>query len=211
MFNFLVTAEGGLTTAGYAVSVIAVLILIILVAVLLQKNTSALKFTTQQLVTCAVALALAYVTSYIKIFKLPFGGSVTLFSMLFIVLIGYWYGIKVGILTGLVYGIFQFLQEPYVLSFFQVCCDYILAFGAMGLSGLFTKSLGGYLYWMDYMPDNFPKSLTALYPIIYNYSYILLEGVLTIVVISIPAVSRALGRMRIMATGGNRQSAATEK
>ena len=220
MFNFLVTAEGGLTTAGYAVSVIAVLILIILVAVLLQKNTSALKFTTQQLVTCAVALALAYVTSYIKIFKLPFGGSVTLFSMLFIVL------------TGLVYGIFQFLQEPYVLSFFQVCCDYILAFGAMGLSGLFTKSrkhgllkayilailargafhaLGGYLYWMDYMPDNFPKSLTALYPIIYNYSYILLEGVLTIVVISIPAVSRALGRMRIMATGGNRQSAATEK
>ena len=82
MFNFLVTAEGGLTTAGYAVSVIAVLILIILVAVLLQKNTSALKFTTHQLVTCAVALALAYVTSYIKIFKLPFGGSVTLFSML---------------------------------------------------------------------------------------------------------------------------------
>ena len=129
MFNFLVTAEGGLTTAGYAVSVIAVLILIILVAVLLQKNTSTLKFTTQQLVTCAVALALAYVTSYIKIFKLPFGGSVTLFSMLFIVLIGYWYGIKVGILTGLVYGIFQFLQEPYVLSFFQVCCDYIWSHG----------------------------------------------------------------------------------
>ena len=209
MFNFLVTAEGGLTTAGYVVSVIAVLILVILVAALLQKNTSALKLTTQ-----------------------PFGGSVTLFSMLFIVLIGYWYGVKVGILTGLVYGIFQFLQEPYVLSFFQVCCDYILALGAMGLSGLFTKTkkhgllkayvvailargafhaLGGYLYWMDYMPDNFPKSLTALYPIIYNYSYILLEGVLTIVVISIPAVSGALGRMRVMATGGNRQTAATEK
>ena len=67
--------------------------------------------------------------------------------------------------------------------------------------------LGGYLYWMDYMPDNFPKSLTALYPIIYNYSYILLEGVLTIAVISIPAVSSALGRMRVMATGGNRQPA----
>ena len=152
--------------------------------------------------------------------------------MLFIVLIGYWYGVKVGILTGLVYGIFQFLQEPYVLSFFQVCCDYILAFGAMGLSGLFRNSkkygllkayivailargafhaLGGYLYWMDYMPDNFPKSLTALYPIIYNYSYILLEGVLTIIVISIPAVSNALGRMRAMATGGNRRPVAAEK
>lgn len=70
-----------------------------------------------------------------------------------------------------------------------------------------VHALGGYLYWMDYMPDNFPKSLTALYPIIYNYSYILLEGVLTIAVISIPAVSSALGRMRVMATGGNRQPA----
>ena len=232
MFQLLVNADGGLTTAGYAVSALAVILLAAAVIFFCSKNSSTRKMTTQQLVTCAVALALAYVTSYIKLFKLPFGGSVTLFSMLFIVLIGYWYGAKIGILTGLVYGIFQFLQEPYVLSLFQVCCDYILAFGAMGLSGLFTKSrkhgllkayilailargafhaLGGYLYWMDYMPDNFPKSLTALYPIIYNYSYILLEGVLTIVVISIPAVSRALGRMRIMATGGNRQSAATEK
>lgn len=95
MFNFLVTANGGLTTAGYVVSIVAVLVLVVLVAMLLQKNTSALKLTTQQLVTCAVALALAYVTSYIKLFKLPFGGSVTLFSMLFIVLIGYWYGVKV--------------------------------------------------------------------------------------------------------------------
>lgn len=86
MFNFLVTANGGLTTAGYVVSIVAVLVLVVLVAILLQKNTSALKLTTQQLVTCAVALALAYVTSYIKLFKLPFGGSVTLFSMLFIVL-----------------------------------------------------------------------------------------------------------------------------
>lgn len=52
----------------------------------------------KQITFCAVALALAFVTSYLKIFLLPFGGSVTLFSMLFIVLIGYWYGIKVGIL-----------------------------------------------------------------------------------------------------------------
>lgn len=136
--------------------------------------------------------------------------------MLFIVLIGYWYGIKVGILTGLVYGIFQFLQEPYVLSFFQVCCDYILAFAALGLAGLFAKqshgllkgyiiaviargafhSLGGYLYWMSYMPDNFPKSLTAVYPILYNYSYLLAEGIITVIIISIPAVSKALTQIK---------------
>ena len=221
MFQLLVNADGGLTTAGYAVSALAVILLAAAVIFFCSKNSSTRKMTTQQLVTCAVALALAYVTSYIKIFKLPFGGSVTLFSMLFIVLIGYWYGAKIGILTGLVYGIFQFLQEPYVLSLFQVCCDYILAFGAMGIAGFFSKSkkhglvkaylaailargafhaLGGYLYWMDYMPSNFPKSLTALYPIIYNYSFILAEGILTVIVISIPAVSKALNQIRTATT-----------
>ena len=221
MFQLLVNADGGLTTAGYAVSALAVILLAAAVIFFCSKNSSTRKMTTQQLVTCAVALALAYVTSYIKLFKLPFGGSVTLFSMLFIVLIGYWYGAKIGILPGLVYGIFQFLQEPYVLSLFQVCCDYILAFGAMGIAGFFSKSkkhglvkaylaailargafhaLGGYLYWMDYMPSNFPKSLTALYPIIYNYSFILAEGILTVIVISIPAVSKALNQIRTATT-----------
>ncbi len=226
--DFLVTADGGLTTAGYVTSIAAMVILVVIAAVLFHKKSSSGKLTTQQLVTCAVALALAYATSYLKVFSLPFGGSVTLCSMLFIVLIGYWYGPKIGILTGLVYGIFQFLQEPYVLSFFQVCCDYILAFGAMGIAGFFSKSnkyglqkayvaailargvfhvLGGYLYWMSYMPENYPKSLSAIYPIVYNYSYILAEGVITLILISIPAVSKALVQVRKMVTVPGEQNA----
>lgn len=217
MYDLLVTAEGGLTTAGYLITALAVILLVAGVIFLLVKRETSTKMSAQQLAVCAVALALAYVTSYIKILKLPFGGSITLFSMLFIVLIGYWYGTRIGILTGLVYGIFQFLQEPYVLSFFQVCCDYVLAFGAMGVAGFFKNSkkhglakayllaiiargvfhsLGGYLYWMDYMPESFPKSLTAIYPIVYNYSYILAEGIITLLIISIPAVSKALEQVR---------------
>lgn len=229
MYDLLVTADSGLTTAGYLITAIAVILLVAGVIFLLAKNNHSAKMSAQQLAVCAVALALAYVTSYIRILKLPFGGSVTLFSMLFIVLIGYWYGTRIGILTGLVYGIFQFLQEPYVLSFFQVCCDYVLAFGAMGLAGLFKNSkkhglakaylmaiiargafhaLGGYLYWMDYMPDNFPKSLTAVYPIVYNYSFILAEGIVTLLIISIPAVSKALEQVRhTVVTPAARQSA----
>ena len=49
---------------------------------------------------------------------------------------------------------------------------------------------------MDYMPENFPQSLAALYPIIYNYSYILAEGVLTVIVISLPPVSKALAQVK---------------
>ena len=160
--------------------------------------------------------ALAYVTSFIRVVKLPYGGSVTLLSMLFIVLVGHWYGVKTGMLVGFAYGVLQFLQEPYFLSLFQVCCDYVLAFAALGLSGLFRKgknglllgylvavlargafhSLGGYLYWMDYMPENFPQALRNLYPIIYNYSYLLAEAAVTVVLIKLPVVEKALERIR---------------
>ena len=90
----------------------------------------------------------------------------------------------------------------------------------MGFSGLFTKSkkygllkayivailargafhaLGGYLYWMDYMPDNFPKSLTAIYPIAYNYAYILGEGLITVIIIMLPPVKKAIEKVKEMA------------
>jgi thiamine transporter len=220
MFDFLVNAEGGLTTAGYAVSVIAGIALLALGSFLAGKNTKRKKMTTKQLVFCAMAMALAFVTSYFKLFAMPWGGSVTLCSMLFIVLVANWYGVSTGVLVGIAYGLLQFVQEPYVLSFFQVCCDYLLAFAALGVAGFFCKSknglvkgyiaallargffhsLGGYLYWMEYMPDNFPKSLTAIYPIAYNYSYLLAEGIITLIIISVPAVSSALKKVKQIAT-----------
>ena len=212
-------AEGGLTTAGYAVTVVAGIVLFLAAWYLAGRRSAEKKMSAKQLVFCGVAIALAYITSYIKIFNMPWGGSITLCSMLFIVLVANWYGVGTGLFVGLAYGILQFIQEPYVLSFFQVCCDYIFAFAALGLAGVFAKSnhgllkgyilavvargafhaLGGYLYWMDYMPDNFPKSLTAVYPILYNYSYLLVEGVITVIVISIPAVAKGLARVKKMA------------
>jgi thiamine transporter len=216
MFQILVNADGGLTTAGYAVSVIAGIVIFVAALIMAGKGSKKKKMSTKQLVFCAAAMALAFVTSYIKLFQLPWGGSVTLCSMLFIVLVANWYGVRTGVLVGLAYGILQFIQEPYVLSFFQVCCDYILAFAALGVAGFFAKksngllkgyiaaviargafhSLGGYLYWMDYMPESFPQSLKSVYPIVYNYSFLLAEAVITIVIISIPAVAKGLGRVK---------------
>ena len=216
MLSLFVNSEGGLTTAGYVLS-IGVMVVCMLAGLALSDRTEKNRtFSARRLAYCAMAVALAYVTSFIKPFELPYGGSVTLLSMLFIVLVGNWYGVKTGVLVGFAYGVLQFLQEPYFLSLFQVCCDYVLEFAALGLSGLFRKrknglligyiaavlargffhSLGGYLYWMDYMPENFPQSLRTLYPIIYNYSYLLAEGVITVIIIRLPAVSNALERIR---------------
>lgn len=219
MFEFLVTAEGGLTRAGYIVCIAAGIALFALAILFAGKSSEKRKISTKQLVFCGIAMALAFVTSYIKIFEMPWGGSVTLCSMLFIVLIANWYGVKTGISVGLAYSILQFIQEPFVLSFFQVCCDYFLAFAALGIAGFFAKSshglikgyvaavlargafhaLGGYLYWMSYMPENFPQSLKSIYPIAYNYSFLLAEGLITIVILSIPAVTKALNQVKRMA------------
>ena len=216
--SVLVNTEGGLTSLGYVCFVMAAIVFMAASFLLLKKKSSSKKMTTKQMVYCSVAIALAYVCSYFKLFSMPWGGTVTLCSMLFIVLIANWYGTSIGILAGLVYGILQFLQEPYVLNFVQVCCDYILAFAALGIAGVFQNkkhglikgyiagmiargvfhSIGGYLFWMSYMPENFPKSLTFIYPIVYNYGYILAEGVLTIIILSIPAVTKALNQIKNM-------------
>ena len=180
MFSFMTTADGGLTTAGYIICIIGT-ILIFLAGVYLAGRKAAgartaKAMSAKRLCFCAMGVALAFVTSYIKLFKFPYGGSMTLCSMLFIVLIANWYGVKTGILVGFAYGLLQFLQEPYVLSPFQVCCDYVFAFAALGLAGVFTKrknglikgyilavlargvfhTLGGYLYWMDRSSSSAP-------------------------------------------------------
>ena len=214
--------DGGyyeLTKAGYiAVTVLliaAIAIAAIIVAVKEGKENKT-HFDARVLAFVGISIALAFVTSYIK-FELPMGGSITLFSMFFICYIGYLYGVKVGFLTAFAYSLLAFMQTggTYFLTPFQVCCDYFFAFTALGVASFWRKkknglligyivaciarglfhTIGGYMYWMDYMPDWFPKALTALYSPIYNYSYILAEMVITIIVISLPPVKKALNHI----------------
>ena len=234
MSLFLNKEDGYFTlTTGGVIAVIAVITILVIMTALLrekpvdteaeQKSTVSAKkgFSAKQLVFCAAALALGFATSFIKIVPMPWGGSVTLCSMLFVTLIGYWYGPKIGLVAGFAYGLLQFVQDggSYILSPLQACLDYIVAFAALGLSGLFYKkangllkgyvfaifargvfhTIGGYLYWMDYMPENFPSSLAAIYPIAYNYAYILAEGLITIVILSLPPVKGAMARVKKMA------------
>ncbi|MCM1045329.1 MAG: energy-coupled thiamine transporter ThiT [Candidatus Gastranaerophilales bacterium] len=227
--SFFFNQEDGyysLTKAGMILHVCIIVALILLAAFFQRPKTNAAAkkklFSTKQLVFSAVAIALGFATSYIKLLHMPWGGSVTLCSMLFVVLVGYWYGPQIGLTVGLAYGILQFLQGggSYILSPLQACMDYILAFAALGLSGLFYKkangllkgylfavfvrgvfhTIGGYLYWMEYMPDNFPKALAPIYPIAYNYSYLLAEGILTVILLSLPPVKSAMARVKRLAT-----------
>ena len=71
-----------------------------------------IRLTAKQLVFCAVAIALGTVLSNLKLYHFPFGGSITLFSMLFICIPGYWFGLKAGLVTGVAYGILQLILDP---------------------------------------------------------------------------------------------------
>lgn len=167
----------------------------------------------KQLAFCSICIALATVTSFIKLTSLPFGGSVTLFSMLFITLTGYFFGIKAGIATGVTYGILSFLLEPYMLTPVQLLLDYPLAFGALGLSGFFSNKkygliigyivgvsgrylfhvISGYVFFASYAPVG---SNPLIYTLLYNLTYILPEMIATIVLLCIPAIKKLLLRLK---------------
>ena len=85
-----------LTGMGYG-ALVAIMIGILLAACFVSGRKEEEKSGVRQLIFSSMAMALAMVTSMIKIADLPMGGSATLFSMLFVCLIGYWYGLKGGI------------------------------------------------------------------------------------------------------------------
>ncbi len=127
-----------LTKVGYAAFVILMLV-VLLVAVIIKQHITGKdsKIGVRQLSFSAMAIALATVASMIPMPRMPMGGHVTLFSLLIISLIGYWFGLAGGIACGVAYGTLQLLLDPYIISLPQLLCDYIFSFGALGLSGIF--------------------------------------------------------------------------
>lgn len=208
-----------LTGAGYGI-LIACMVALLLAACFLSgkiQEGKKIKLGTKQLVFSSMAMALAMVTSMIKLVDMPMGGSVTLFSMFFICLIGYWYGLKGGLMTAVAYGFLQLIVDPYIISIPQMLTDYIFAFGALGLSGIFSKSrhglLKGYVagvlgrYFFTFLSGmiffgSYASSynMTApVYSLVYNGSYIGLEALFTLMLAALPPVSRGLDRVRKMA------------
>ena len=211
-----------LTGVGYG-ALIALMLAVLLGACFFSGRKEAKeggkRFGTRQLVFSAMAMALAMVTSMIKVVDMPMGGSVTLFSMLFVCLIGYWYGLKGGLMTAVAYGVLQLIVDPYIISIPQMLTDYIFAFGALGLSGIFAKSkyglvkgyivgvlgryffafLSGMIFFGSYASDF--NMAAPVYSLVYNGAYLGLEAVVTLVLVTIPPVSRGLARVREMALG----------
>jgi len=108
---------------------------------------------TRVMVECALMIALATILAYIPLLELPQGGSITLFSMLPIMVVGWRHGLKWGVFTGFVHGLIQmmlgFKNVMYCTTFSSmvgcILLDYILAFMALGMAALFAKPFKNYL------------------------------------------------------------------
>jgi thiamine transporter len=203
-----------LTTLGYG-SVILLILLILCAITIFSGSGKQLKV--KQLIFASTAMALAMVTSFLKFGSLPFGGSITLFSMLFICYIGYLYGLKVGLMTGIAYGMLQFIIEPYLYHPMQVLLDYPLAFGCLGLAGIFHNQkygllkgyilgvigrylchvISGYVFFRSWTPEGMNP---WYYTITYNATYIVPEAIATIVLISLPPVLAGMVYVKKLAT-----------
>jgi thiamine transporter len=96
----------------------------------------------------AMAIALSFVLSYIRVFRMPQGGSITPASMLPMMLFSAVFGIGPGVAAGLIYGVLQYLQGGDFLSVWQVIFDYLIAFAALGLAGLYRYMKQGWQIWL---------------------------------------------------------------
>ncbi len=136
-----IDGDGYYTADGTNFSLVALYVsALILVAALsaaayfFGKNGSPLS--TKEIARAGVCLAMAYALSYVKLFSMPQGGSITLASMLPIIIYAYIYGARKGIFVGLIYGVLQSLQSPYIIHPAQFLLDYPIAFAALGLAGI---------------------------------------------------------------------------
>ena len=170
-------------------------------------------FSTKALTYSAILLALGISANQIKFLSLPQGGSITLFSMIFIVFIGYMFGLRVGLIAGITFGLLNLLIKPEIYTPFQAIIDYILAFGSLGLSGLFANkkdklipaylisitgrfifaTLSGYVFFFFFSPEGWNP---LFYSFWYNISYIGTEGALTVALLFIPIVRNTLEKLK---------------
>ena len=173
----------------------------------------------------AILIALATVLNSIKIFTLPEGGTVTVGAMVPILFLALRRGAKVGMAAGAVFGIIDVYFEPFVYNPIQFLLDYPLAYGALGLAGLFsgqvrsTESKEGqsptawalvavivgisgrfvchFFSGLIFFASYAPAGESpALYSAIYNASYLIPELFISVFVISI-LVSRGISRVRL--------------
>ena len=190
--------------------------LIIVGIVLFAVTRDKKRWNARMLANAALCIALAFILSYIRLYKMPQGGSITLASMLPLFLFAYAYGVGPGMLAGMAYGFLQFIQDAYFVHPIELVLDYPLAFALLGLAGLAKKWNGnwgliagivlgvfgrflcaftsGVVFFGMYAPEG---QNVFLYSAVYNGAYLIPETLICIVLALIPQIRQLAHRLAL--------------
>lgn len=169
---------------------------------------------TRMIAEAGVAIAIAQVLSFITLFHMPQGGSIKAASLVPLMIFAYRWGGTRGIWAGVVYGVLHFLLGfKSSIHYLSIILDYLVAYGAIGVCGYFKDNITGLvsgsivaivLRWFasvtsgavvfaSYAPQG---QNPWIYSMIYNASYMVPDGILSIIVLLFvyQGVKRGLNR-----------------
>ena len=203
---------GNLTGMHWYTAVIVVVLLVM--GIMLTKKS---QWTTRRLAYAAMCIAIAFVLSCIKLFRMPQGGSVTPAAMLPLILFCMACGPVQGLAVGCAFGLLQLIEDPYVIHPIQLILDYPAAYGAMCVACLanllpekakrFRLPLGvalgyvarlvmavlsGVIFFAEYAGDQ----NVILYSLGYNAAYLAPEMGIAVLISLIPGMARLVETIR---------------
>ncbi len=201
--TFFDSLAGQLTVAG--------VIVILFAAILYSGKGKATD--TKALAISALLVALSLILNQLVIFRMPQGGSITVFSMVPIVLCAYFFGVRRGLLAGMCVGLVSLIFNPYVIHPVQLLLDYPLAFGSLALGGIFAAKknglikgyifgifcryvcavLSGVIFFGEYAPEGFNAFTWSIW---YNFTYIAVEGAISVALLCVPQVKHMFERLK---------------
>ncbi len=120
-------------------SAAGIIAVIVLCAVFLGKGEG-FSFDSKSISYAAICIAMSFALSFLKLWEMPQGGSVTIASLLPLMLYSYMFGVRKGVFAGMIYGILQAVQNPWIIHPAQFLLDYPVAFSAIGLAGMFART-----------------------------------------------------------------------
>ena len=195
------------TVLSHPVSV--ALLAVVLLALLVHLYRRSVRLSTHVVVTVGLMFAMAAVLHQFRLYHMPQGGSVTLGAMLPLLLISYRYGMGMGALAGFLYGIFNMIQDPYLLHPVQVLFDYPLPYMALSLAALLPRHrlvstaiafcarfachvVSGVVFFSSYAPAGTDP---LIYSLTFYAAYLVPECLICFTLLKILPVGRLLAAM----------------
>ncbi len=119
----------------------ALLVLAVLLAALFFGKKDKRGFDSKAIAFAGICIAVSFSLSYLRLVRMPQGGSITPASILPLMIFSYAFGVKKGVFVGFIYGLLQAFQSPDgILHPAQFLLDYPVAYACVGFAGMFAQT-----------------------------------------------------------------------